>query len=258
MSKGRSSVLAGATIYEFRMQIRRKALWIVTGLFFALMSFTGLQGPWQYSGDTPVIGILAMWTGEMQTLMPIAFGVLLADRLPRDRRLRADELLESLPGSPATRFLGKYIGATLATLAPIFLIYAAGVGYVVVDRGSAGAVPLGLAMFATASLPGLLFVAAFSISCPVVLWVPLYQFLFVGYWFWGNLLSPDSPVPTISGTWLTPYGDYMLNGFFELRGFNGREEAAWEGFASMGLLLGLAALALYCGHRLILLQQARK
>ena len=198
MSKGRSSVLAGATIYEFRMQIRRKALWIVTGLFFALMSFTGLQGPWQYSGDTPVIGILAMWTGEMQTLMPIAFGVLLADRLPRDRRLRADELLESLPGSPATRFLGKYIGATLATLAPIFLIYAAGVGYVVVDRGSAGAVPLGLAMFATASLPGLLFVAAFSISCPVVLWVPLYQFLFVGYWFWGNLLSPDSPVPNLS------------------------------------------------------------
>ena len=36
------------------------------------------------------------------------------------------------------------------------------------------------------NLPGLLFVAAFSVSCPVILWVPLYQFLFVGYWFWGR------------------------------------------------------------------------
>ena len=257
MNKGTSPALAGVILYEFRMQVRRKAIWILTGFFFSLTLFVS-QGPWQFPNGMLVAQILLDWTSEMQILMPIAFGLLLADRLPRDCLFRTDELLESLPSSSATRFLGKYFGATLATLVPLFLIHAAGIVYIAVDQGSAGAVLLGLAMFATASLPGLLFVATFSVSCPVVLWVPLYQFLFVGYWFWGNLKSPGGPIPTISGTWLTPYGDYMRNGFFGyLRGWDD-ETQAWEGLASMGLLLGLAALALYCGHRLIQFQQARK
>ena len=258
MSKGTSSAMAGAVLYEFKMQVRRKALWIVTGLFFLFTSLMDFQGPWQLPDSTLVIVILMDWTHETQDFMPIAFGILLADRLPRDRRLRADELLWSLPGSLAERFLGKYVGATLATLVPLFLIYAAGVVYVAVDRGSVQAILIGLAMFAAVSLPGLLFVAAFSVSCPVVLWVPLYQFLFICYWFWGNLLNPDRRIPTISGTWLTPYGDYMMYGFFELRWFNGKEAAVWEGLASMGLLLGLAALALYCAYRVIQFQQVRQ
>lgn len=260
MNEGMSSTLAGATFYEFRMQVRRKALWLVTGIFFVLTSFVvGFQDLQQELDFWPVVEVFAKWAQTLQNLMPIAFGVLLADRLPRDRRLRAEELLESLPGSLSERFLGKYLGATLATLLPLFLIYAAGIVYIVVDRGSTEAIPLGLAVFVATSLPGLLFVAAFSVSCPVVIWVPLYQFLFVGYWFWGNLLNPNREIPTISGTWLTPYGSYMMNGFFGgPRGFWTGEAPAWEGLASMGLLLGLAALALYCGYRLILLQQARK
>lgn len=258
MSKVTSSALAGATRYEFKMQARRKALWILTALFFAVTILLGSQGPWQFPNGTPVAQIIATWTSEMQTFMPIAFGLLLADRLPRDRRLRADELLDSLSGSSAERWLGKYIGATLATLLPLFLVYLAGVIFVAVDRGSPEAILLGLAMFVFTSLPGLLFVAAFSVSCPVVIWAPLYQFLFTGYWFWGNLLNPNSPIPTISGTWLTPYGDYMMNGFFgHIRAYwDGT--TVWEGLASAGLLLGLAALALYCAYRLIRFQQARQ
>ena len=256
MNKGTSSALAGATLYEFQMQVRRKALWLVTGTFFVFTNLTGFQEPWEFQNFWPVAEILARWTQEMQTFMPIAFGILLADRLPRDRRLRADELLESSPGSPAERFLGKYVGATLATLLPLFLIYASGVVYVAVDRGSAQAIPLGLAMFVTASLPGLLFIAAFSVSCPVVLWVPLYQFLFIGYWFWGNLLSSNSPIPTISDTWLTPYGDYIMRGFFGLMYVE--EATIWEGLTSMGLLLGFAALALYWAYWVIRFRKARR
>lgn len=253
MSKVTSSVLIGATLYEFRMQLRRKALWIATGIFFALTLFVS-QGPWQFPSSMLVIQILAFWTQELQTFMPVAFGILLADRLPRDRLLRADELLDSLPGSPSERFLGKYIGATLATLLPLFLIHLAGVVYVAVDQASAEAIPLGLAMFAAASLPGLLFVAAFSISCPVVIWVPLYQFLFTGYWFWGNWLlqGPQSslyiPVPTLSGTLLTPAGYYAATGLFGVPDFVLRA-TAWEGLSSIGLLVAFGVAALDAAHR---------
>ncbi len=117
------------------------------------------------------------------------------------------------------------------------------------DGADPMALPLGVAAFLTINLPGLLFVAAFSVSCPVVLWVPLYQFLFVGYWFWGNLIPVGFGMPTLSGTILTPLGEYVATGFF------GTEQVPVRatfvgGVTSMGLLLGLAALALFCGYKL--------
>src|SRR5260370_19208210 len=73
--------------------------------------------------------------------------------------------------------------------------------------------PLVAADFVLIVLPGLLFVAAFSIACPAILWVPLYEFLFVGYWFWGNALSPTrTGIQTLSQTILTPIGTYISAG----------------------------------------------
>jgi len=57
------------------------------------------------------------------------------------------------------------------------------------------------------------FVVAFSIACPLFMPVRVYQVLFVGYWFWGNYLSPEV-FPTISGTLVVPSGKYALYGFF--------------------------------------------
>lgn len=257
MRMGAWSIVVGAASYEFRMQIRRKAVWITT-LLFGLLVFTGGTNPWNLPDDTPLTEVVVIWSEVLQMFMPVALGVLLADRVPRDRRTRASELLDAVPATPGGRLLGKYAGATLATLVPMFLVYAAGVGYAVVDRGEPQALLLGLLAFLTTCLPGLLFVAAFSVACPAVLWVPLYQFLFVGYWFWGNLLNPQGAIPTISGTWLTPLGEYMRNGFFGVESLWIGDAAAWEGAASACLLLTLAALALYCAHRYLLREQARR
>lgn len=252
--------VAGATRYEFRMQIRRWAVWIVVCLFvawgFAAFRFYASLGG---GGETlPLAQWMAAWSLVAQYFVPLAFGILMADRLPRDARVQVGELLETLPASPGGRLFGKYLGSTLATLVPLLLIYAVGVGYLAVDQNNFMAIPLGLLSFAAINLPGLLFVAAFSISCPAVLWVPLYQALFVGYWFWGNLLSPDSTIPTISGTVLTPVGWYMANGFFGLQGGNVENAAAWEAVASICLLLVLASFALFCAHRYISWQQDRQ
>ena len=256
------TAVIGATIYEFRMQLRRRALWITFSLFGLALVLSRLAlAPWShYFEGLPVPQLVANWSLSVQFLHPVAFGVLLADRLPRDRRTRVGELLDALPASPGGRFLGKYLGATLATLVPVLLTWAAGIAYIVVDRGAPGAVLPGLVAFSTINLPGLLFVAAFSVACPVILWVPLYQFLFVGYWFWGNLI-PTSPtgnmMPTLSHTALAPLGEYAANGLF------GTEQtvprvSALEGVVSMGLLLGLGALALLCAYRYLRWQRARR
>lgn len=231
------------------MQVRRPALWIVAAIF--CLSFIGLTlTPWGPFGGLTTPQTVANWALSIQFLHPLAAGILLADRVPRDRKTKASELLETLPASPAGRFAGKYVGATLATVLPLALIFAASIGYVLLDNGNPNAVPLGIAAFLTINLPGLLFVAAFSVSCPVILWVPLYQVLFIGYWFWGNLIPAGFPIPTLSHTILAPLGEFAANGFF------GTEQATpratiLEGVASVGLLLGLAVLALVCGHAIL-------
>lgn len=238
----------GAARYEFLMQIRRPTLWVVMGLFvaWAVTQFgvVYLRVP----DGLPLAHVVAGWSVMLQAIVPVAVGAMLADRLPRDGSVRVDELLETLPASPGGRLLGKFLGSTLATVLPMFLAYAAAMAYVAVDRGEAMALPLGLLSFLAVNLPGLLFVAAFSVACPAVVWVPLYLFLFVGYWFWGTLLSPDSGIPTLSGTWLNPLGERMANGFFGARTLHADGTAAWEGAASAGLLLGLGALVLVCAH----------
>lgn len=125
------------------------------------------------------------------------------------------------------------------------------------------AVPLGLLAFAAVNLPGLLFVGAFSIACTAILWVPLYQFLFTGYWFWGNWLlqGPQSPlyipVPTLSGTLLTPAGYYAAIGLFGVPDFVLRA-TAWEGLSSIGLLVAFGVAALYSAHRYLIWRKARR
>jgi len=108
-------------------------------------------------------------------------------------------------------------------------------------------------------LPGMLFIAAFSLACPAVIWVPLYQFLFFGYWFWGNLLSPNTGLPTLSGTILTPIGGFISRGLFGVSsvGF-AKEGTQVEGIASLLALLGIAVLVLVVLERLLSWYQARQ
>jgi hypothetical protein len=261
MNLGIWPALFGATRYEFRMQFRRKSVWIAT-LMTSLIVFTGLRNPWNFPDNTALSVVVAQWAVVCNAFAPVVFGVLLADRLPRDRRLHLPELLDALPAPSGSRLAGKYFGSALATALPIFLIYISGIAYILVDRHDPLVIPLGLAAFLAINVPGLLFVAAFSIVMPAILWVPLYQFLFVGYWFWGNLLSPTYGIPTISTTWLTPIGSFAAAGFFghadEITTINGNISSAWQGAGSIALLLASAALALYIAQRYLTWQRARQ
>ncbi len=74
--------------------------------------------------------------------------------------------------------------------------------------------PLLLA-FLSIAVPSHAFVVAFSLACPLIMPLRVYQVLFTGYWFWGNMLSPQA-FPTISDTLLNAVGQYPLQAFFNV------------------------------------------
>jgi hypothetical protein len=201
-----------------------------------------------------LLALLTNW------LAPLGVGIFVADRLSRDRRTRVDEILNTLPSTLRLRVLSKYLGATLATLTPAFLLYLLILGLAVWQTGNFLLVPLGLFCYVVIVLPGMFFVAAFSVACPAVIWVPLYQFLFFGYWFWGNLLSPSSGLPTLNGTILTPIGSVIGTSFFGLSSYRGvgGSSSALDGVASIVALLGLAALVLVALYLFLKGKQARQ
>jgi len=240
------SAFWGATRYEFVMQARRLTLWIASFVVAALTALSILGTP-TLAHDAHRSSVVSAFTAIASLVMffmPIAVGFLMTDRLTRDRKTRVDELLDTAPTSSGARLLGKYLGAVVATVAPTLVFYLIGAGYLLALRGrDFAALPLALGPFLAVILPGLLFVAAFSLACPLVIWGPLYQFLFLGYWFWGNLIYLPS-LPTLNGTLLTADGDYPAVGFFGSDSGVIAHATAWQSSASIALLLGLGALAL--------------
>lgn len=242
------SVFAGAFRYEFRMQIRRWAVWITLVLLALLIvgiviRDDTVQAALAHLKSIPLLTVLTTWVAAINILLPVGVGVMLADRLPRDKRYKVDELFTSMQGALSMRLLGKYLGAMLATIVPMFLIYAIGVGYILYQTQNMLAIPLALETFAVITLPGILFIGVFSIACPAIMWVPLYQFLYVGYWFWGNIFPSGRGIPTLSDTILTPIGTFIGSGFFHAGLFNDMVHATTlQATESMVVLLGFVPL----------------
>jgi ABC-2 type transport system permease protein len=255
-SPGRLGALRGAIASEYRMQVRRPVVWILIGVLGAWVLRVNMDSV--AAGMEGVEAEVGAWAWLLQVFTPIAVGVLLADRFARDRRSHVDEILESTPAADWVRLLGKYLGATAATLTPMLLVYVIGLAWLATQVPDPGMVArLAVPAFLVVNLPGLLFVAAYSVCCPIVMKVPLYQFLFVGYWFWGNLMPPQI-MPTLRDTWLAPIGWVAEGAFFHP--FAGGSAPVWtvaDAIASMALLLAGAAAALIAGVIALRLQRAR-
>jgi hypothetical protein len=241
------------------MQARRRAVWLVLGAL-ALLTLTSPVAPWVVSPDAvPLAREIATWAIVVNLFMPLGVGLLLADRLPRDQRVCVRDLLATLSASSGARLIGKVLGALLGTLPPVLLLYAIGIGIVIARWGQpASVLALAVAAFATVMLPGLLFVGACSIACTAVLWPPLYQFLFIGYWFWGNALSPSYHIPTLSTTILTPLGGASAAGFFGAPWPLHPDATPATAVASITLLLVVAACALVLTGRYLEWRAARQ
>ena len=239
----------GAFKYEFLMQLRRPALWLVilvTGLFV----FGSAILPSQLEPNANPLRLVADKTSTVAFFLLVAAGILLADRSPRDRTLKTTELLNSFPTSLGARWWGKYLGVALATAVPIALFCLVTIGYYAFLTRNVSLFVLEPLVFAAIVLPGLLFVGAFSLVCTLALPTALYSILFIGYWVWGNLVPPRM-MPTLNCTFLMPNGGYAESGFFgggtvcDGSSIIATAPQAWE---SIVLLLGCAVLAMFIGQ----------
>ncbi len=209
------SQFLGVLRYEFKMAVRRPGMWIAYAVLYAFYLST-VFAPSEVGDELPRT-ITEMWQHAGFTLlyanmfMVILGGILAADRMQRDYRLGVRELQHSSPVGQGKYVLAKYFGVLLAVISPMFLfvmIYAA----INVAQGvSAIYFAIMLVVFIAMGLPAFAFVTAFSLSCPLFMPLRVYQVLFVGYWFWGNYMSP-SVFPTISETLLVPSGKYAFYG----------------------------------------------
>ena len=207
------AALVGVARYEYRMHVRRWSLWTLPALMVGLTAWIGMFAldPGRDLGSIArIVGGQAL---SMNLLALVVAGALAADRWVRDRSLGVEELLDTQPTTPGTRLWGKYLGVTAASATPLAVIWAILAVRTGLHDHQWKTAALAAAAFAVITLPGLLFVAAFSIACPRVLGVRLYQVLFIGYWFWGNLV-PSHLMPTLSDTWLTPVGKYANAALF--------------------------------------------
>lgn len=245
-----TAVLCGAARHEFLMQAQRKAMWPLVGGLALLPVII----PASYLSDRrfPLAAAVGQQALNLNTLAPVAVGVLLADRVIRDRRLRVDELLDSLPAPHGPRLWGKYLGVVGATALPLLLAWTVAIGQLLVLRHDAAVIPLAIGAFAAIVVPGILIVAAGALAFALWLGAPLFRVLFVGYWFWGNAI-PTQAIPTLAETWLTPIGGNAAIGLFGARGLFGTRLAEFApgrlaATASITLLLGAAALIVVALH----------
>lgn len=205
----------GLVRYEYRMTIQRWGMWFAFGVLYLLYGIT-LFAP----GEPLIERGASLWQTAGQIVfrtnlfMPLVGGIIAADRLYRDFRLGVRELQSSAPLGNWTYLVAKYLGVVAGIMTPVVVfIFSAGVISVVGYNAPIEFLPMLLVAMLVLSLPAFAFVTIFSLACPLVMPVRVYQVLFTGYWFWGNFLSPKV-LPTLSDSLLTAGGMWVFQGFF--------------------------------------------
>ena len=208
----------GVLRHEFNMSMRRPGLWIAYGLVLFFYSITVMypvpeeqatiltdKQIWQYAGQMAF---------TFNLFVPVMVGILSADRLQRDFRMGVRELQDSTPLHLVEYTLGKYFGVLIASLTPVLIWLWLITGlFIAFGNAPIGFFSIMTLAFFVIMVPAFAFVTAFSLACPLIMPLRVYQILFTGYWFWGNYINPEM-FPTLNGTLLTVSGMYAYQGFF--------------------------------------------
>ncbi len=205
----------GLIRYEYGMTVRRWGMWIAFGVLYVLYGFRFLAPGEPFIERGADLWQTAGWIVFGTNLfMPLVGGIVAADRLYRDYRLGVRELQRSAPLGDWTYLTAKYLGVVAGVLTPVVVfIGAVGIISIVAYNAPIDLLPMLLVATLMLSVPAFAFVTVFSLACPLVMPVRVYQVLFTGYWFWGNFLSPKV-IPNLSDTLLTPGGMWVFQGFF--------------------------------------------
>ncbi|MBB2911784.1 ABC-type transport system involved in multi-copper enzyme maturation permease subunit [Streptosporangium becharense] len=217
--------------YEFLMQIRRPVMWIVHALVFAVLlggSRAYLTLDMGFGDPADPKAAMSTLAAYLMSLMPVAYGCLLTDRLVRDRRLRVAAVLDTTPAGRTGRLAGKYLGACAATAVPILIVYLGRALVYAAAEEKPSALGWAAVILVTTVLPVLLFTGALALSGPLLMAPMLFRVLFVVYWL-TCVITPRGMFPTPSRSLLSPDVDYMRFGLFQQEALNGRPYDPSEG-----------------------------
>jgi ABC-2 type transport system permease protein len=152
------------------MQLRKPAIWITSAIpfgLFAVLAVMGTQNLERLTQDTNPKTWMVESLGWFTPLLAMVFGIVLADRLVRDRKLGVAPLLDVTPTNRSARLIGKYFGACVATAVPPALIYLiVGLAFAI-WRDRPAALLWGAATFALVVLPLLLLTGALAFLGPL-------------------------------------------------------------------------------------------
>lgn len=239
------SQFLGITRHEFNMSVRRPGFWIayiLLCLFYVVSILTPAM-----DGSEDIIPPDKVWpmAGHMvfmfNIFLPLLAGILAADRMKRDFGTGVHELQRSTPLSIPVYIFAKYLGVLLSVLMPMFLlVFVTSSLLILKSLAPWNYLWPALLAFLSISVPSHAFVVAFSLACPLVMPLRVYQVLFTGYWFWGNMLTPKA-FPTISDTVLNAVGQYPLQAFFGM--YLDSTQKVERGFTPPEAVLNLIVLA---------------
>ncbi|MGW2562000.1 hypothetical protein ACWCXB_22655 [Streptomyces sp. NPDC001514] len=197
--------------YEALMAARRKVVWGAV-LPLALLSLVlAATSPvvTGHSDPTARVGAAAVL---VNTFCSLGVGLALADRLRDAIEARGmPELLAATPARPLSRTAGTLAGPLLTALAPVAVLFLMYAGVVAVAESSAAPLGSAVAALVTVVLPATLLITAFAGLLGALLPVAGARAVVVVVWLWACHFPPRfSPVPTPTGTVLSPLGGYPL------------------------------------------------
>lgn len=200
--------LLATAYYEALRATRARVLWwaltplTALAVLLALTSgrITGLDDPSQRAGETAVVFSLLCALG-------VAIG--LTDRFAAHRRSGLTEVLDATAAGGVVRVIGALFGSLAVALAVPVGAFAVLTVVTAITTGTTTALAAGMLAVVTILLPASLVSTTFAALLGNLVPVAIARVITVFVWLWATVLNPALlPVPTITGTVLSPLGRY--------------------------------------------------
>ena len=202
-----ANMLSGVLRYEALTALRQRLLWVILcplAILIALAAATSPAAADARDGGAAV-AVVALAVSALYTL---GVAVALADCVARQRE-GFGELLDTTPTGPSRRLLGTIAGPLAVALVPAAgVVVLAGVASSIGD-GSLAPLRIAVVAFLTTVLPGAWALTALAVLLGLVVPLVVARIATVALWCWATLATPGLlPLPTITGTILSPLGGY--------------------------------------------------
>lgn len=221
------AALSGTLRYEFLMAVRSRFLWAASAPLVILASLFAATAPGRAEASSA--SIIASWALTLSLVATLGPGVVLADRFARLSRLGLGELLATSPVNMTARMAAALCASLTAALAPASLVLL-GVGIVVaISRRDIGALGWALTAIVLVVVPAALVLVSFAVAAASLVPVIFARIGVVIVWLWATIWNTALiPIPTVTGTLLSPLGDYVTTAWM-----NGPRLWAGQGWAPL-------------------------